>query len=129
MNHRLPIVALAFLAAACTAKSEREPLIRAPDAEMLAPPVNCIQTSRIRSTRVWDDYTIDFEMAGDEILRNNLPLRCPGLGFEERFAHSSSTAQLCSVDTITVLHSDSRRGAVCGLGEFVPIRYSRAAAD
>ncbi len=109
--------------AACTVEADREGEVRAPLVEATGEPVNCIQTNRIRNTVVHDDYTIDFQMAGDLVYRNTLPLRCTGLGFEERFAHSSTTGQLCSVDTITVLHSDGGRGGTCGLGEFLPVRY------
>ena len=127
MLERLPIVALAALTlTACTAQADREAQVRAPAVEVAGEPVNCIQTNRIRNTRVRDDYTIDFEMLGDVVYRNTLPNRCSGLGFEESFAHSSTTAQLCGVDTITVLYSDGRRGATCGLGQFVPVRYVSA---
>jgi hypothetical protein len=122
-----PLIAPALAAAAltaCAAEPERERLIRAPAVEVVGEPVNCIQTSRIQSTRVRDDYTIDFELAGNQVYRNTLPGRCPSLGFEERFAHTSTTGQLCNVDVITVLQSGGSRGASCGLGQFVPVRYA-----
>jgi hypothetical protein len=85
-------------------------------------PVNCVQTTQIRETRVRDDSTIDFYMAGGTVYRNKLPQSCPQLGFEERFGYSTSTAQLCSVDIITVLYaSPMGRGASCGLGQFQPV--------
>ena len=125
------IAAMALPIGACTAEDEgdREQRIRAPAIEVAGEPVHCIPTNRIQNTKVHDDYTIDFEMLGNEVLRNTLPHRCSGLGFEERFAHSSSTGQLCSVDTIRVLHTDGVPGSVCGLGQFVPVRYVAAAAD
>src|SRR5687768_3718634 len=94
------IAAMALPIAACTAEDEgdREQRIRAPAIEVAGEPVHCIQTSRIQNTKVHDDYTIDFEMLGDLVYRNTLPNRCFSLGFEERFAHSSSTGQLCNVD-------------------------------
>lgn len=86
------------------------------------PPVSCVQTSRIRETRVRDDRTIDFYMDGGRVYRNRLPQSCPDLGFEERFGYETSTDQLCNVDIIHVLHSSPpMRGASCGLGEFQPI--------
>src|SRR5690606_23732418 len=97
---------------------------KAPAAQVAGEPVNCLLTRTIRNTRVHDDYTIDFELAAGKVYRNTLPNRCPGLGFEERFSHSSTTGNLCSVDTITLLHSDGRRGVSCGLGQFVPISYT-----
>ena len=119
---------LALPIAGCGARTDREPAVRAPAVEVVGEPVNCIQTSRIRNTVVHDDYTIDFEMNGDTVYRNTLPNRCPSLGFEERFAHASTTGQLCRVDTITVLHAGGGRGTTCGLGPFVPVRYAAGAA-
>lgn len=84
-------------------------------------PVNCIDINRIRSSRVRDDRTIDFEMNGREIYRNTLPHSCPGLGFEQRFAYKTSINQICSVDIITVLQTAGpglMQGASCGLGQF-----------
>jgi len=84
-------------------------------------PVDCIMPNRIRNTHVRDDQTIDFEMIGGTLYRNTLPYKCPGLGFEERFAYKLSTNQLCSVDIITVLQSFGSglsQGASCGLGKF-----------
>ena len=124
MPHRFAVTAATAISlAACTTQPEREQEIRAPAIEVAGEPVNCIQTSRIQGTNVHDDYTIDFEMAGGDTYRNTLPDRCFSLGFEERFAHSSATGQLCNVDTITVLYSNGTRGAACGLGEFLPVRY------
>jgi hypothetical protein len=84
-------------------------------------PVDCIMPSRLRSTHVRDDRTIDFEMMGGDIYRNALPYSCPGLGFEEKFSYKLSTSQLCSVDIIHVLQSFGgglSEGASCGLGKF-----------
>ncbi len=108
---------------ACTAQTESTPELRAPAVTATGAAVDCIHTSRIAGTRVHDDYTIDFEMAGGEVYRNTLPGRCPGLGFEERFSQSSTAGSLCSVDTVTVLYSARDRGATCRLGQFVPVRY------
>jgi hypothetical protein len=88
---------------------------------------NCIQTRNIRSTKVRSDRVIDFEMQGGKTMRNVLPYSCPSLGFEERFAYTTSIAQLCSVDLITVLQAPGlSRGASCGLGAFQPIEKPRS---
>ena len=90
-------------------------------------PVDCVLVDRIRNTVVHDDYTIDFVLTGGDVYRNTLPNRCPGLGFEERFAYEASTGRLCQVDTITVLQPGAAgRGPRCGLGAFVPVRYAEA---
>jgi hypothetical protein len=82
----------------------------------------CIGLAAIRSTKVVDDSTIDFNMRDGRILRNTLPYACPSLGFEEAFTYSTSLSQLCSTDIITVVHQGGgpRLGASCGLGTFVP---------
>ena len=121
----LPIVAMALPLAACQQPVDSAPQSRAPAIEALGPAVRCIQTSRINDTRVHDDQTIDFHLRGGDVYRNTLPNRCPSLGFEERFAYSTSIGQLCSVDVITVLYSDGTRGAGCGLGEFLPVRINK----
>jgi hypothetical protein len=100
---------------------------RAPPAAVAAgQPVNCIHTSFIDRTQVYGDYVIDFHMRGGQVYRNTLPNRCPTLGFEERFAYSTTTGQLCSADTITVLQSGSQIAApTCGLGKFQPVMLAR----
>ena len=115
----------ALLLTACQQPVESPPQSKAPAIEALGPAVNCIQTSRIRDTQVHDDQTIDFHMLGGDVYRNTLPNRCPSLGFEERFSYRTTTGHLCSVDVITVLHSDSQRGAGCGLGSFLPVRINK----
>jgi hypothetical protein len=85
-------------------------------------PVDCIQPSRIRETRVRDDSTIDFYMIDKTVYRNRLPSACPQLGSEEHFGYETSINQLCNVDIIHVFFtSPLMRGASCGLGQFQPI--------
>ena len=90
-----------------------------------AAPQDCVPLNQIRSTNVIDDRTIDFHMSGGVVLRNRLPQACSGLGFERRFSYRTSLSRLCSVDIITVLDSNGRRGASCGLGSFVPVAPTR----
>ena len=87
-------------------------------------PVSCVTTHQIRSTRIVDDRTIDFEMNGKKLYRNILPYSCPGLKSEERFSYRLTNSQLCSVDIIRVLNDFGGRlqeGAGCGLGTFQQI--------
>ncbi|KPF67841.1 hypothetical protein IP88_12130 [alpha proteobacterium AAP81b] len=88
-----------------------------------AEPVKCVQLQNIRESRVIDDSTIDFYLRDGRVLRNNLPGRCPQLGFERAFTYQTSITQLCNVDIITVLYQGGgiRQGASCGLGSFTPI--------
>ena len=128
----VPLMAGAALLslAARSEDADQRPASKAPPVEVLGEPVNCVNISRIRSTVVHDDYTIDFELPGKEIYRNTLPNRCPQLGFEERFAYEADAGQLCSVDTIAVLVGGAAgRGPRCSLGQFVPVRYTEAAGD
>lgn len=87
------------------------------------PPVNCITTHQIRSMRIINDQTIDFEMTGNRVFRNNLPFRCPGLSFNQAIRHNSRTSQLCSVNSITVLTPGrGPNGPTCALGQFQPLK-------
>ena len=108
----------------CTAEMDRDRDVRAPAAVAVGPAVDCVDTSRIDTTKAHDDYTIDFKMIDNTVYRNTLSNRCSGLGFEDRFAYETSIGRLCSIDTITVLYSSGGRGATCGLGDFVPVRYA-----
>ncbi len=126
----LPLAATAILAlsgCAQSADSASRPS-RAPAARVVGAGVSCIPITQIRSSRVHDDRTIDFEMSGSRVYRNTLPYSCPGLGFEQSFTYETSLSQLCSTDIIYALQrygSDLRRGAGCGLGQFVRVELAR----
>jgi hypothetical protein len=115
----LPVL-LGFALAACADKPPRTAQTMIPAGE----PQSCVQISRIQSTRVIDDQTIDFRMRGGPVMRNTLPNRCPGLGSERAFSYRTSIAQLCNVDIITVVVQGGgpQIGASCGLGMFVPVK-------
>lgn len=116
--------AMALLAATLTFSADARPLKPEQEAKIreAGKAIDCIQIRSIQSSRVRDDRTIDFYMGGRKVYRNRLPHKCPGLGFEEKFAFSTSLSQLCSVDTITVLRgSPGVNGPTCGLGKFQPI--------
>ena len=97
-----------------------------PPVNVVGEPESCIPINRMRSSKVRDDRTIDFEMSGGKVYRNILPSKCPRLGFEEAFTYKTSLSRLCNTDIVYVLESvggDLRRGAGCGLGDFVPVKY------
>jgi len=126
----LPLATLAVLAlASCNRTAESAPRpSKAPAARVVGQAVSCIPIIQISSSRVHDDSTIDFEMAGSRIYRNTLPNSCPGLGVEEAFTYETSLSQLCSTDIIYVLQrtgGELRRGAGCGLGQFVPVELEK----
>lgn len=123
-HHTLAVIGALALSACADKEAESVPASKAPAARVVGKAVNCVQISQIRTTRVHDDSTIDFVMAGGKVYRNTLPYSCPGLGFEQAFSYETSQSQLCSVDIIHVLyHSPSlHKGAACGLGKFVPVK-------
>jgi hypothetical protein len=87
-------------------------------------PIKCISIHQIRSTRILANNVIDFKMTGGKVYRNTLPHSCPQLVSEDRFSYRTSLSQLCSVDTIRVLHNyggQLQEGAGCGLGKFQPV--------
>ncbi|CAM3235202.1 Lipoprotein [Sphingomonas antarctica] len=116
------LLATALIAGAAEARPRDIP-VATPDGKA----VSCLQTTRIRETRVRSDSVIDFYTSGGKVYRNTLPNSCPSLGFEEKFAYTTSTSQLCNVDIITVLQSGGglSRGASCGLGMFQPVQLAK----
>ncbi len=127
MTRRTPFVLLLALAA-CAApvagpadRDRAELLAYAPAGK----PVSCVPIASIRETRVLDDRTIDFVLAGGERLRNTLPVGCPGLSRDDGIAYSTSLSRLCDVDIFTVLDRGGGGplpGASCGFGPFQPVR-------
>lgn len=87
-------------------------------------PQHCVNLRQVDRTSVVSDRTILFYMDDGDVLRNELPSRCPSLMTEDTFMYRTMLNQLCSVDTITVL-TDFGFGFVpgptCMLGEFQPI--------
>jgi hypothetical protein len=82
----------------------------------------CVPLNQLRNSRVLSDRVIDFSTPAGPTYRVVLPQPCPNLGFEQRFAYSTSLTQLCAQDIITVLQGPGvTRGASCGLAPFQPI--------
>ena len=120
MRTALIALAIAAVAAPGGAKDRSSHI---PEAIPTGKAQSCITTSRIRQSHVRNDWVIDFEMNGGQIYRNTLPFACSNLEFEQSFAYKTSVGELCSVDTITVLHSGGTgAGPTCGLGEFQPVK-------
>lgn len=87
------------------------------------PPVNCINRNQVRSFRVVNDSTIDFERNRNQAWRNNLPMRCSGLTFGQAIQVNSRTHQICSFDSITPRGMGSGPNAMrCQLGQFQPMK-------
>jgi len=117
---RLMLISAASLMLAAPATLSRDSKI--PEATPVGKPVDCLSLTQIRNTRVRSDSIIDFYVGGGKVYRNTLPMACPQLGFEERYLHKTSTNDICSRDTITVLQSGGMiEGPSCGLGKFQPV--------
>lgn len=120
-------ITLSLAIAACAPVESDEAFVSdGPAVRVVGEAQSCVTITQIRSSKVRDDRTIDFEMTGDKVYRNTLPRSCPRLGFEEAFTYSTSLSRLCNTEIIYVLETvggDVRRGAGCGLGDFVPVEY------
>ena len=127
------ITALPLVAIACAPVEADENFVSdGPKVRVVGEAESCISIPRIRTSRVRDDRTIDFEMSGGKVYRNTLPGRCPRLGFEESFTYETSLSRLCNTDIIYPLESIGgrlQRGAGCGLGDFVPVEYVKDDAE
>lgn len=129
---RLSIAGMAPVAAICAlfaASAGSPPPAQAQASESEAR--NCVNLRRVDRTSVVSDQTILFYMKDGEILRNDLPSRCPTLMTEDRFLYRTMLNQLCSVDTITVLTDFGFGfipGATCVLGEFEPVSAEQSEA-
>lgn len=85
---------------------------------------NCINVSRIRSTKVVDDSSILFYMRGKSVYHNILPRQCRGLSREKRFSYHISGSLLCQLDLIRILYDSGiglEEGLSCGLGYFYEV--------
>ena len=117
---RLMLISAASLFLMSPAAMNRDHKI--PEATPIGKPVDCLSLHQIRNTRIRSDTVIDFYVGGGKVYRNTLPMACPQLGFEERYLHKTSTGDVCSPDTITVLQAGGlTEGASCGLGKFQPV--------
>ncbi|MCB2060947.1 MAG: hypothetical protein R3E09_04380 [Novosphingobium sp.] len=129
MNMRLALAAASapFALAGCTQEPPQRPPV-SPAAKVVGEPRSCIPITQISSTRIRDDWTIDFIGTGSKVWRNTLPHRCNSLKSEDAFTYETSLSQLCNTDIIYVLQrvgGDLQRGAGCGLGKFVPVKLEK----
>lgn len=82
----------------------------------------CLETVRIKETRILDDQTILFEMRGGGFYINRLPVPSPGLKIAGGFSYSTSIAKLCRQDSIKVISPGSAPTGTALLGEFVQFK-------
>jgi len=118
------LIAIGSLTAVSVNAEEDKRRVKAPAAKAIGEPRTCIPIRSIKQTKSHDDYTIDFELRGGKVYRNDLVHRCGGLGFEKAFTYSTSLNQLCRGEIITVISTTgpglSPRGS-CGLNKFQEI--------
>ena len=134
-------ISAALVAGACTTAEERDRRSAerqaaaelsadgtrfADGAQVTGAAENCVPIAQIRQSNVRSDRVIDWRMTDNRWYRTVLPQSCPMLGFEQRFAYSTSITQLCAQDIITVLQGpQAQPGAACGLAPFRPIEPPR----
>ncbi len=82
----------------------------------------CLETVRIKETRILDNQTILFEMRGGNYYLNRLPVACPGLKIAGGFSYSTSIAKLCKQDSIKVVSRGSEPTSTALLGEFLQFK-------
>jgi hypothetical protein len=119
----------ALALAACTQDAPADIPAPSPTAQVTGPPVNCLSVTAFSSTRIRDDYTIDFVSGtGSKAWRVTLPNRCSGLKSANSFTYETSLSQLCRQDIVYPLQqiggSWQRMGG-CGMGPFVPVKLAK----
>lgn len=82
----------------------------------------CLETVRIKETRILDNQTILFEMRGGKFYLNRLPVASPGLKIAGGFSYSTSIAKLCKQDSIKLIARGSEPTSTAMLGEFVEFK-------
>jgi hypothetical protein len=82
----------------------------------------CLETMRIKETRVLDDQTILLETYGGAVYISRLPAPCVGLKISGGFSYETAIDKLCKQDIIGVVEVGSGLRTKCGMGEFIRIR-------
>ncbi|MBO9725354.1 MAG: hypothetical protein J7530_13330 [Novosphingobium sp.] len=115
--------------AACSDHEPSPPPPPSPAAEATASAQDCLPLTQFSSTRIRDDWTIDFiGGAGNRVWRVTLPNRCAGLKSADSFTYATSLSQLCQQDVIYPLNrvgGGFQRGGGCGLAPFTPVKLSQ----
>ena len=84
----------------------------------------CLNQPTIRRTKVLNDRNIVFVMRDDTIYNNQLPRQCPSLRRNSLVNYGVAQSRLCAGTSFAVLWkvgNDYVQGAVCQLGQFLPI--------
>jgi hypothetical protein len=103
-------------------------LARALQGRVAGAPVQCIDLHRIRSSRIITDTAIIYD-AGSVVYVNRPNNGANQLNQWDTMVTRTSTSQLCSVDTVTMVDQASRSfTGVVFLGDFVPYRRVRTSS-
>lgn len=126
---RLVFASAPLLLAACSQQEAKPPPPVSPAAEAIGPAQNCLPLAQFSSTRIRDDWTIDFiGGAGNRVWRVTLPNRCSGLKSADSFTYATSLSQLCRNDIVYPLNrvgGGFQRGGGCGLAPFTPVKLAQ----
>ena len=121
-------LALAFTPLALAGCTEGEPgkmPAVTPAAEVVGEARDCLGINQFNSSKIRNDWTIDFFSTGGKVWRVTLPNRCNGLRMADSFTYETALTQLCKFDIIYPLQQiggSLQRGAGCGMGPFVPVK-------
>jgi len=99
-----------------------------PAAEVVGEARDCLNITQFSSSKIRNDWTIDFYGSGQKVWRVTLPNRCSGLRSADSFTYETSLTQLCKHDIIyplMQLGGTLQRGAGCGMGPFVPVTLAK----
>ena len=111
MCRRVALIGL--LLAGCSGSAEKRGAL-----DLVGDPA-CVRTELIRQAPVRDARTIDFEMKSGLVVRNRLPVACPGLGPTRAIAYRNLRNRICPGDLFAVLPAGSPiPGPTCGFGTF-----------
>ena len=132
MRKLLPLIAGSLLlggaAMAATPVDREAELAEALDGRVAGDPVDCIDTHRIRTTRIINDTAIIYD-AGLTMYVNRPRAGADSLNRWDTMVTRLHQPRLCSIDTIEMIDPNSRiLSGIVFLGEFVPYRREEAAA-
>ncbi len=100
-------------------------LSRALQGRVAGEPVQCIDLHRVRSSRIITDTAIIYD-AGGVLYVNRPDNGADQLNQWDTMVTRTSSTQLCSIDTVTMVDPGSRSfTGVVFLGDFVPYRRVR----
>ena len=88
-------------------------------------PVNCINLRDIRSSRIYDDTAIVYEVG--KVLYVNRPSGATFLDRDDILVTDTHSSQLCSIDIVRLIDQGSRfQSGSVGLNKFVPYRKPKS---